>query len=105
MFHILNNVHKSSSRTTSYASVSCALNGEDIYEPRLAGRSLKADRFFFLGDCNFSCGSTWKGLLVIITWMFIPKNNNTSDISYYIPFTSLDKRVGMNGEYSKRSDG
>lgn len=46
MFHVLNNVHKSSSGTTSHASVASALNAEDIYGPRLAGGSLKADRFF-----------------------------------------------------------
>lgn len=80
MFHVLNNVHKSSSRTTSYASVASALNAGHIYGPRVAGRSLKADRFFFFffWVTNFNCGSTWKGLLVILTWTFIPENNNTS---------------------------
>lgn len=73
MFHILNNVHKSSSRTTSYASVSCALNGEDIYEPRLAGRSLKADRFFFWVTVILAVAPHEKGFLSLLLGCLFPK--------------------------------
>lgn len=39
----------------------------------------------FLSDSNFSCGSTWKGLLVIFTWMFIPENNTSAGCMFLSP--------------------